>query len=217
MSRDEPPTTSGPTVAPAPARPPDPATYAYLLGVHLGAGRVAVRLNGDAPVLRLSLSAAYPGIVEECASAVVVTSHGRSVDVRTPRTGDVRILESVWEQWPVALPQHAPTEDHRAALALQPWQRAIVDAHPGPLVRGLIHANGCRTVNRFRSTLPSGRVKKYAYPRYFFSNPHPDVRALFRHACSALGVRTTTPSARNVSVSHRASIAVLEEIVGPKA
>jgi len=136
VSRDEPLTPFDPAVAPAPARPPDPATYAYLLGVHLGAGRVAVRLNGRAPVLRLSLAAAYPGIVDECSAAIAVTSHGGPVDVHTPRTGDLQVLESAWEQWPAVLPQHAPAEDRRAGIALAPWQRQIVQAHPGALVRG---------------------------------------------------------------------------------
>ena len=83
-------------------------------------------------------------------------------------------------------------------------------------MRGLIHSDGCRTVNRFKTTLPSGRVAEYAYPRYFFSNLSPDIRELFRAACDRLGVRTTMSNARNVSVSHRRSVAVLEELVGPK-
>ncbi|HWT92828.1 MAG TPA: hypothetical protein VN238_07510 [Solirubrobacteraceae bacterium] len=60
-------------------------------------------------------------------------------------------------------------------------------------------------------------MKEYAYPRYFFSNLSPDIRQLYREACAALGVKTTMSNHRNVSVSQRKSVAVLEEIVGPKA
>ena len=84
-------------------------------------------------------------------------------------------------------------------------------------MRGLIHSDGCRTVNRFKTKLPSGRVAEYAYPRYFFSNLSDDIRGLFCEACDALGVRTTLSNPRNVSVSHRKSVAILEEIVGPKS
>ena len=92
----------------------------------------------------------------------------------------------------------------------------MVARRPAEFVRGLIHSDGCRTVNRFRTRLPSGRVAEYAYPRYFFSNLSPDIRRLFCEACEALGVRWTLSNPRNVSVSHRASVAILEEVVGPK-
>lgn len=64
--------------------------------------------------------------------------------------------------------------------------------------------------------MPSGRVAEYEYVRYFFSNMSDDIRQLFRKVCGELGVRTTLSNHRNVSVSHRDSIAILERIAGPK-
>jgi hypothetical protein len=55
-------------------------------------------------------------------------------------------------------------------IVLADWQHAVVDRHPERFLRGLIHSDGCRTVNRFKTRLPSGRVAEYEYPRYFFSN-----------------------------------------------
>ena len=95
---------------------------------------------------------------------------------------------------------------------LEPWQQKIVDRHPGEFVRGLIHSDGCRTINRFRTTLPSGRTAEYAYARYFFSNLSGDIRTLFCAACDALGVRWTLSNPRNVSVSHRDSVAALDAL-----
>ena len=86
---------------------------------------------------------------------------------------------------------------------LAEWQREIVDGHPEQFLRGLIHSDGCRTVNRFTTTLPSGRVAEYAYPRYFFSNLSADIRGLFCAYCERLGVRWTQSNPRNISVSHR--------------
>jgi hypothetical protein len=105
---------------------------------------------------------------------------------------------------------------HERAIVLAPWQRGIVERHPWQFVRGLMHSDGCRTVNRLKTLLPSGRVAEYAYPRYFFSNLSADIRGLFCESCDRLGLRWTQSNHRNISISRRASVAVLDEHVGPK-
>ena len=92
-----------------------------------------------------------------------------------------------------------------------------MDEAPEAFLRGLIHSDGCRTVNRFKTTLPSGRVAEYEYVRYFFSNLSRDIRGLFCEYCEKLGIRWTQSNHRNISVSHRHSVAKLEAFVGPKA
>jgi hypothetical protein len=42
------------------------------------------------------------------------------------------------------------------------------------------------------------------------------MRAIFVEHCELLGVRVTQSNHRNLSVAHRASVAILEDIVGPK-
>jgi hypothetical protein len=44
---------------------------------------------------------------------------------------------------------------HKRKIALEPWQERTVERHPGRLLRGLIHSDGCRTMNRIRT--PGGR------------------------------------------------------------
>ena len=97
-----------------------------------------------------------------------------------------------------------------------PGTRQIVDAFPREFLRGRIHSDGCRTINRFKTRLPSGRVAEYEYPRYFFSNLSPDIRGMFCDACDRLGIRWTLSNSRNVSVSHRHSVAKLDAFIGPK-
>ncbi|MEA2374329.1 MAG: hypothetical protein QOD53_792, partial [Thermoleophilaceae bacterium] len=63
---------------------------------------------------------------------------------------------------------------------------------------------------------PVGGRREYEYVRYFFSNLSPDIRAIFIHHCALLGIRCTLSNHRNVSVSHRHSVAMLESFVGPK-
>ncbi len=118
--------------------------------------------------------------------------------------------------WSELFPQHGPGRKHERPIVLEPWQREIVARHPWQFVRGLIHSDGCRTTNRFKTRLPSGRVAEYVYPRYFFSNLSADIRGLFCACCDRLGLRWTQSNPRNISIAHRASVALLDEYVGPK-
>src|SRR5918992_2690426 len=118
---------------------------------------------------------------------------------------------------PFAFPQHGRGRKHTRRIILTDWQRALTHAHPKELLRGLIHSDGCRTVNRFKTKLPSGRVAEYEYPRYFFSNLSADIRGLFCEYCERLGVRWTQSNHRNISVSHRRSVAILDGFIGPKS
>jgi len=126
-------------------------------------------------------------------------------------------VDSATKRWLDAFPQHGPGRKHERPIVLEPWQQEIVDRFPEQFIRGLIHSDGCRTINRFKTKLPSGRVGEYAYARYFFSNLSPDIRELFCVTCDRLGIRWTQSNPRNISVSHRDSVARLDEFVGPKS
>jgi hypothetical protein len=71
-------------------------------------------------------------------------------------------------------------------------------------------------MNRFKTKLPSGRVAPYEYPRYFFSNLSDDIRRIFCEHCELLGIRWTQSNPRNISISHRKSVALMDEFIGPK-
>jgi hypothetical protein len=192
-------------------RPAHQSSYAYLLGLYLGDGWLDVHRRGRV-LLRVCLDVAYPRIVEECASAMVLSLPvSRPATLRRRGTGGVYV-QAGSKLWLHAFPQHGAGRKHERPIRLEPWQQEIVDRHPGEFVRGLIHSDGCRTINRFRTTLPSGRVAEYAYARYFFSNLSADIRGLFCSTCDALGVRWTLSNPRNVSISHRTSVAVLDAI-----
>ena len=201
---------------PRPWRPPDDWSYAYLLGLYLGDGHIAVTKRRKV-FLRIHLDGAYPDIVDDCRLVLGLTTLGGRTHVLLRRGSRINTVQSSWHRWPEALPQHGPGRKHLRPIVLEDWQREVVGRHPDRFVRGLIHSDGCRTVNRFKTKLPSGRVAECAYPRYFFSNLSADIRGLFCEACDALGVRWTISNPRNVSVSHRDSVAILERIVGPRA
>ena len=58
-------------------------------------------------------------------------------------------------------------------------------------------------------------VTTYSYPRYFF-NESADIRAIFCEYCELLNLRWTQSNRRNISISHRDSVARLDSFVGPK-
>ena len=179
------------------------AAYSYLLGLYLGDGMLSMGRR-HVWLLRISLDAIYPQIIARGQSAIAEVG-GRRVGA-TARTGCVEISSS-WKHWICAFPQHGPGRKHERPIRLEGWQRAVVTAHPGDFVAGLIHSDGCRVLNR---------VKGYVYPRYFFSNFSADIRGLFVWACILLGVESRADGPRNIAVSRRGSVAILDRIVGPK-
>jgi hypothetical protein len=77
------------------------------------------------------------------------------------------------------LPQDGPGRKHLRPIVLTDWQLELPRAHPGALIRGLIHSDGCRVLNQFQTKLPTGRIASYSYVRYFFSNHSADIRQIF--------------------------------------
>jgi hypothetical protein len=172
-------------------RPADTYAYAYLLGLYLGDGHLAG--NGRSWQLIVSLDGAHEQVIEECQAAMVLTLPARIPRLRRhPKDRCVRVA-SMAKAWRELLPQHGPGRKHERPIVLAPWQQHIVDEHTWQFVRGLIHSDGRRSVNRFKTRLPSGRVAEYAYPRYFFSNLSPDIGGLFCSSCDRLGLRWTSP------------------------
>ena len=120
------------------------------------------------------------------------------------------------KHWPCLFPQHGPGRKHERAIVLEPWQRQIVEEHPGAFVRGLIHSDGCRVVNRVTKVV-DGQLRRYEYPRYFFTNASADILALAAWALDLLGVQHRRSSPRDISIARRASVAILDQHVGPKS
>jgi hypothetical protein len=72
-------------------------------------------------------------------------------------------------------------------VELAGWQREIVDRHIEEFVRGLIHSDGCWSMNRVRRPLKGGD-RWYEYLRYSFTNVSLDIQRLFTDALDRLGI-----------------------------
>jgi hypothetical protein len=195
--------------------PPDEPHYSHLLGLYLGDGHIAAHPRTCRLVI--TCDATYPTLVEACRVSVERTELPRRVRVEKDRVRQCVRVVGDSKRWPEAFPQHGPGRKHDRKIELADWQREIVDRFPQEFLRGLMHSDGCRTINRFTTKLPSGRVAEYAYPRWFFSNRSADIRGLFCEYCDRLGIRWTQSNARNISVSHRRAVALLDSFVPAKS
>jgi hypothetical protein len=180
-------------------------------------GHWYIARSGSSARLSLTLDLRHPEIANEAAGALaLVFPDARVASFNRPLRGTREVVLSS-PSLPYAYPHCGQGKKHERRISLMPWQLAVTRAHPKSLLRGLIHSDGCRTVNRFSTTLPSGRIRQYAYPRYFFSNLSCDIRGIFCDHCDLLGIRWTLSNPRNVSIADRGSVRVLDGFVGPKS
>jgi hypothetical protein len=121
-----------------------------------------------------------------------------------------------WKHWPCLFPQHGPGPKHRRPIVLEDWQLDIVAEHPGPLLRGLFHSDGCRVTNWTVRPLRDG-LKRYEYPRYFFSNESRDIMGICTAALEQLQIEWRMARPNALSVARRDSVRRLDVWVGPKS
>jgi len=180
------------------------SSYAYLLGLYLGDGCISELSRAFR--LRVVLDVRYPAIIQE-ATRTIGTVH---------RTGRVGVLQRVgcveissyWQHWPCLFPQHGVGRKHPRRIELASWQKAIADTQPQWLLRGLIHSDGCRSLNR---------VNGGEYPRYIFTNTSSDILKIFCDACETYGVAFRRMRWNAISVARRPDVAKLDRVIGPKS
>lgn len=185
-------------------------SYAYLLGMYLGDGCL---LKHPRNVFRLHiyLDAKYPLIAEECAAAMALVMPSSKTTVRPHPHWRMLNVVAYSQHWPHLFPQHGAGLKHKRKIALEPWQERVVDRYPGRLLRGLIHSDGCRVMNKIRHPR-----KTYEYPRYLFSNRSLGIQRIFCDACDRLDIAWRQDGPWNISVARREAVAILDRHVGPK-
>ncbi|GAA2833318.1 helix-turn-helix domain-containing protein [Kitasatospora sp. CM 4170] len=196
----------------------DAPAYSYLLGLYLGDGHITWPKQHRSPSLFISCDEKWPGIIDSVEHAMVqVMPLNKPCHVR--RTG-CRVVKLYSQHLYCYFPQHGPGKKHERTIALEPWQKEIVDAHPWAFLRGLIHSDGCRITNWATRTV-NGVVKRHEYPRYFFTKTSTDIIRLFTDTLDAVGVQWKTSKPRatgqvNISVARKDSVALMDAHIGAK-
>jgi hypothetical protein len=200
------------------ALPPDPVAcvderglgphYVYLLGIYLGDGCISRHPRGVYR-LRIFQDQRYSTIVDRISTAIVEVA-----DRRAGLHGQIGCVEisCFWKHWPCLLPQHGPGRKHLRDIRLEDWQSRLVERHPTEFIAGLIHSDGCRSINRV-----TVRGKTYEYPRYFFTNHSDDILDLFTGVCAMIGVESRANGRYSISVAKRRSVEILDGFIGPKS
>lgn len=159
--------------------------------------------------LRIYLDMRYPNIIRECADAMTVVMPANRVDIRQTQPGHNCMQVGSWSRsWPCLFPQHGPGMKHTRPIVLADWQRDLIAQDPRPLIRGLIHPDGCRVINKSMG---------HEYLRYFFTNQSRDIRNIFKDGLNQLGVPYKQSRPNTISVARRQGIEILDSFVGPKS
>ncbi len=188
---------------------PDPPAeaFAYLFGLYLGDGWLTHHPR-DVYRLGIALDSQYPRIIASCVAAIRCVMPQNRVRVAKHPVHNYVNVHCYSKQWPTLFPQHGAGLKHKRRIALEQWQGRLLENQVDQLLRGLIHSDGCRAINRIKG--------KYEYPRYQFSNRSSDIRTIFTGACDELGIHWTQMNRYNVAVSRRADVALLDTFIGPK-
>lgn len=195
-----------------PELPVAAAAYSELLGLYLGDGWLTATPRG-AWSLSIACDDAWPGLADRCEEVVREVLATSVCRVRRRGCHDIKAYS---QHWLCLLPQHGPGKKHQRSIVLEPWQREIVTAHPGPLLRGLFHSDGWRGHNVAVKRAPDGFVTRYRYTRYEFTNKSEDIRGLCTDALDLLGITWRPNGAFRISVNRRDAVAALDQHVGPK-
>jgi len=189
----------------------DTRAYSALLGFYLGDGCISRMPRYF--TLRVSCDATYPSVVEDVARCLEAVHPRRRVHL-VVAPGCV-VAQSAWQHWPCLFPQHGPGRKHHRPIVLEPWQSRIVEGHPAAFLRGLFHSDGSRVRNWATRTV-AGELKRYDYPRWQFTNHSADIRGLCCWALDLVEIPWRQSSWKTISVSTRAGVARLDELIGLK-
>ncbi|WP_017604460.1 LAGLIDADG family homing endonuclease [Nocardiopsis alkaliphila] len=197
--------------------------YAYVLGTYLSDGHIVeIRHKPGLHTLSVFYDKKYPQLIAYCQVAMESVLPVKACRVKRPGCIEIK---SYSKHWTCVFPQHGSGKKHERPILLQPWRQRIVKEHSEALIRGLMHSDGCRTINRTAKRRPDGAVEYHEYPRYHFTNVSTDIIGVFTHALDRLGIAWRVhvdkrePRGRDahiVSISRKDAVAVMERVVGPK-
>ncbi|MBW8751005.1 MAG: transcriptional regulator [Propionibacteriales bacterium] len=190
----------------------DEQAYSELFGWYLGDGTITVLRRGIFG-LHVFNDSRYVVLNQHVLELMRRVKPGGSPSTR--RTS-CTIITSWWKHWPCLFPQHGPGYKHTRRLRMEDWQRDIVEAYPADFLRGLFHSDGCR-VNNWATRTVAGEKKRYDYPRWQFTNMSPEIMRWCGEALDLLEIPWRRSNHKTLSVSTRAAVARLDELIGLKS
>ena len=189
-----------------------PQAYAELLGWYLGDGHISASRRG-VQSLHIYNDRNYIGDIARIQDLMRLVKPGCR-----PHTRNVPgcvVVTVGWKHWTCLFPQLGPGRKHERTLGMAPWQREIWEAYPAAFLRGLFHSDGCRAKN-WTCRSVAGEMKRYDYPRWQFTNHSAEIRGWCCEALDLVDIAWRQSNWKTISVSRRADVAKLDELIGPK-
>lgn len=140
---------------------------------------------------------------------------GHSCRCRRVTAPGTVVVQSYWRHWPCLFPQHGPGRKHERELGMAAWQWSIVTEFPGDFLRGLFHSDGCR-VSNWATRMVAGEKKRYDYPRWQFVNASEEILGWCGDALDLVDIAWRRSGLRAISVSRRADVRRLDDLIGLK-
>jgi|SRR5664279_619122 len=189
------------------------AAYAELLGWYLGDGHIS-RARRDVYALHIYNDLKYVDLnahIQDLMRRVKPDSRPHTREM----PGCLNTTVS-WKHWPCLLPQHGPGRKHERKLTLEPWQQEVIEHFPADFLRGLFHSDGCRAKN-WATRMVAGEKKRYEYPRWQFTNNSADIMRWCQETLDLLDIPWRQSYWKTLSVSKKAGVARLDELIGLKS
>lgn len=178
--------------------------YAELLGLYLGDGYL-VRMPRTWR-FRLYLDSKHAQIVRDSHALLRRCFPHNNVGTVFGHEGRMTVLSVYSSHLPCVFPQHGEGMKHLRKIALDGWQRTIVEEAPWSFLKGCIRSDGCSFINR---------TGPYEYLSYEFFNCSQDILDLFCRTCDQVGVEYRR-YAKRARIYRRPSVALMEAHVGVK-
>ena len=191
----------------------DGGAYGELLGWYLGDGHIS---RGRRDVFNLHIVNDKKYVVDNARLQDLMRTVKPGGRPHTRHVPGAVITTVSWKHWPCLFPQHGPGRKHDRPIILEFWQSGIVEAHPAELLRGLFHSDGCRAKN-WATRIVAGEKRRYDYPRWHFTNNSDDIRGLCCWALDLVEIPWRQSNWKTISVSTRAGVARLDELIGLKS
>ena len=198
-------------------RPVAPTDYCYVLG--LVPRRRLHHASGRQRLLADNSDALYPRVIGKAENSLAELLPDRRVACYRHPVDRKVVLQVAWATLPYAFPRRRPRPEAPTARSeLVAWQLELhaaptpsdsADPRAHPLRRLSLHQS-------LRHEAPERAGRPVRVSALLLHQPLRRHPRIFCDHCDLLGIRWTQSNQRNISVSHRDSVALLDSFVGPK-
>lgn len=172
--------------------------YAHLLGLYLGDGYIN-KHNSSCYKLRITCHAEDSIVINDCMQSMKALFINKVNKWKHTNANcvDVYIYSN---DIPKLFPQHGKGRKHERKIALESWQKDIINEHPLLFIKGLMQSDGSRFIRN---------IENRSYASYIFCNVSKDIIDILYDVCIGVGLSPTIISLDNKKYKYSRSTNIL--------